>query len=166
MRNELIADVVAAECVKGAKILVMSERRAHLDRITELLSERGLDSGQYVGGMSKEDLKDSEGKAIILGTYSMASTGLDIKDLTTLILATPRTDVVQACGRVVRNKTKKEKKIIDIVDRYSCFIGQMRRRVISYHKLNYNVISNKSPVIVEEESEDEGLGENCLIDDE
>ena len=166
VRNELIANVVAAECVEGAKILVMSERRAHLNRITELLSERGMDSGQYVGGMSKEDLKDSEGKAIILGTYSMASTGLDIKDLTTLILATPRTDVVQACGRVVRNKTKKEKKIIDIIDRYSCFIGQMRRRVTSYHKLNYKVVSNKSPVVVEEESEDDGLGENCLIYDE
>lgn len=164
-RNTFISNIIAAECVEGAKILVISERRAHLDHLSNLLVERGLDPGQYVGGMSREDLKVSEEKVIILGTYSMASTGLDIKDLTTLVLATPRSDVIQTCGRVVRNKTKKEKKIIDIVDRYSCFIGQMRRRVATYHKLNYSVTTNKCPVVMEEESEDEGLGEGCLIDD-
>lgn len=165
-RNALITNIIALECVTDAKILVISERRAHLDCIMHLLAERGLDAGQYIGGMSKEDLKASENKAIILGTYSMASTGLDIKDLTTLILATPRTDVIQTCGRVVRNKTTRDKKIIDIVDRYSCFIGQMRRRVTTYHKLNYSVTSRMNVDMIEEDDDYKVLGEHCLISGE
>ena len=37
--------------------------------------------GYYVGGMKKEALKESEGKQIIIATYSMASEALDIKTL-------------------------------------------------------------------------------------
>jgi len=48
--------------------------------------------GYYIGGMKEADLKTSENKTIIVATYAMAAEGLDIKSLTTLLLATPRTN--------------------------------------------------------------------------
>ena len=45
--------------------------------------------------MKEAALKESENCKIILATYAMAAEALDIKTLTTLILATPRTDIKQ-----------------------------------------------------------------------
>ena len=55
--------------------------------------------------MKKEELAKSEKCDIILGTYSIASIGLDIKGLNVLILATPRSEVTQSSGRILRDKT-------------------------------------------------------------
>ena len=47
------------------------------------------DIGYYLGGMKSDKLKES-GKRLILGTYAMASEGLDIKTLGALLMATLR----------------------------------------------------------------------------
>ena len=70
--------------------------------------------GFYIGGMKDADLKLSEGKQIILATYGMASEGLDIKTLTTLIMATPLSDVEQSVGRIMRKKHENPL-VIDII---------------------------------------------------
>ena len=62
--------------------------------------------GYYVGGMSEQELKISETKQVVLATYSMASEGLDIPTMNAEFLITPKTDVVQSVGRVLRAKHK------------------------------------------------------------
>ena len=54
--------------------------------------------------MKDAALKESEKKQVIIGTYAMAAEGLDIKTLTTLIMATPKTDIEQSVGRILREK--------------------------------------------------------------
>ena len=66
----------------------------------------------YVGGMKKEKLKESEYKDLILGTFAMANEGLDIEALNTLILASPKSDIVQSCGRILRKSHEKVQPII------------------------------------------------------
>ena len=139
-RNILIVQEILAAVAQGRKTLILSERRQHLADLEARLHQMGCtDTGMYIGGMPQEQLKLSEDRTVILGSFSMASTGLDIKDLSCLVLASPLTDVTQACGRILRNATPQYKLIIDIVDRASVFIGQMRRRVASYHKQNFTV---------------------------
>tara|TARA_B110001450_G_scaffold249546_2_gene267084 strand:- start:3468 stop:4256 length:789 start_codon:yes stop_codon:yes gene_type:complete len=139
-RTALITDEIVRYAKSGRKLLVLSERRQHLNDIQEMLALRDItDSGMYIGGMSQAQLDESAERQIILGSYSMASTGLDIKDMSCLILASPLTDITQACGRILRNETSHSKLIIDIVDRVSVFLGQMRRRVALYHKQSFNV---------------------------
>ena len=60
--------------------------------------------GYYVGGMKQKDLKLSEDKQVIIATYAMAEEALDIKTLTSLIMVTPKSDVRQAVGRILRKK--------------------------------------------------------------
>ncbi|GAI84958.1 unnamed protein product, partial [marine sediment metagenome] len=96
--------------------------------------------GYYIGGMKEEQLKESEGKKIIIATYAMASEGLDIKTLTTLIMASPKTDVCQSVGRILRTKHTNPL-VIDIIDQHDIFVKQWQKRRKYYIKQKYNIIS-------------------------
>ena len=79
--------------------------------------------------MKKDKLHESESKQLILGTYSMAKEGLDIKSLNCLILASPKSDIIQSIGRILRQKHEDIiPKIIDIVDNFSIFKNQAIKR--------------------------------------
>ena len=69
----------------------------------------------------------------------MASEALDIKSLTTLVLATPKTDVEQAVGRILREKHSNPL-VIDIIDTHKIFENQWTKRKDFYLKNNYNII--------------------------
>jgi superfamily II DNA or RNA helicase len=69
----------------------------------------------------------------------MASEGLDIKTLTTLIMATPKTDVCQSVGRILRSKHTTPV-VIDIIDAHDLFINQWQKRKMYYKKQNYKII--------------------------
>jgi superfamily II DNA or RNA helicase len=92
--------------------------------------------GYYLGGMKEEHLKESETKKIILGTYAMASEGLDIKTLTTLFLVTPKSDVCQSVGRILRSKDHNPV-VVDFVDEVSVFESQFQKRKKYYQSKNY-----------------------------
>ena len=69
----------------------------------------------------------------------MAAEALDIKTLTTLVLATPKTDVEQAVGRILRVKHSSPL-IIDIIDQHDIFKKQWAKRRAFYHKNNYKIV--------------------------
>jgi len=70
----------------------------------------------------------------------MAEEGLDIKTLTTLVMATPKTDVRQAVGRILRQKHSKPL-IVDIVDQHDIFSRQWLKRKRYYKKQKYKIVS-------------------------
>ena len=69
----------------------------------------------------------------------MAEEALDIKTLSTLIMATPKTDVRQAVGRILRQKHK-QALVIDIVDPHDLFQRQWLKRKRYYKKQNYKIV--------------------------
>ena len=83
----------------------------------------------------------SETKKIIIATYAMASEALDIKTLTTLVMATPKTDVTQSIGRILRTKHI-QPLVIDIVDNHDLFQNQWNKRLTYYMKENYSKNNN------------------------
>ena len=74
-----------------------------------------------------------------MATYSMAAEALDIKSLTTLFMLTPKTDVQQAVGRILRVKHSKPL-VVDFVDAHGIFQNQWKKRKTFYKKQNYRVI--------------------------
>jgi superfamily II DNA or RNA helicase len=97
--------------------------------------------GYYVGGMKEKELKESEKKHVILATYSMCSEGLDIPSLTTEFLITPKTDVVQIVGRILRAKHPiTTPTIYDFIDSHDNFQKQWLKRKSYYKKQNYRII--------------------------
>ena len=145
-RNRLIADVVVENM--RDKVLLLSERREHLTRLRDILVGMGVAPetiGIYRGGMKAEELARSEKCSIILGTYSIASVGLDIKGLNVLVLSTPRSEVTQASGRILRDKTGVTKRIYDVVDRFSVFAGQYQKRLRCYRRQHFVVSPASEP---------------------
>jgi superfamily II DNA or RNA helicase len=101
--------------------------------------------GYYVGGMKEIELKKSETKQVILATYAMANEGLDIAGLNAEFLITPKTDVVQTIGRVLRAKHATNDPIIyDIYDAHDVFVRQWSKRKSYYKKQGYKIVETDS----------------------
>jgi len=101
--------------------------------------------GYYIGGMKETDLKRSETKQIVLASYSQSSEGLDIATLNAEFLITPKTDIVQVVGRILRAKHAFSNPIIyDFVDSHDVFQRQWLKRKAFYKKQNYKIVSINS----------------------
>lgn len=124
------------------KVIILSDRRNHLDLLQKAISKVGYESAFYVGGMKQEQLKESEEKQIILATYHIAAEGFDCPGLDTLILASPKSDVIQCVGRIQRTPQHLRKHVplvLDIVDNFSLFVRQGKKRCAYYESCKYNV---------------------------
>jgi superfamily II DNA or RNA helicase len=141
-RNQILLKEIE-ECVKeNRKILILSDRREHLKLLNKELDSREISNGFYLGGMKQKDLKESEDKQVMLGTFSMASEGFDCKTLNTIILASPKSSIEQAVGRILRQKKEDRllvPMVIDIIDNFSIFGRQGDKRVKFYKKNKYNI---------------------------
>jgi superfamily II DNA or RNA helicase len=75
----------------------------------------------------------------------MSSEGLDIPTLNAEFLITPKTDIVQSVGRILRAKHKFSHPIIyDFVDTHDVFQRQWLKRKTYYKKQNYKIIGSNS----------------------
>lgn len=101
-------------------------------------------AGFYVGGMKQKDLQATESKQVVLATYAMAAEALDIKTLSTLVMATPKTDITQSVGRILRMKHDNPI-IVDIIDTHDTFQNQWKLRKRFYKKNNYKISTVVSP---------------------
>ena len=141
-RTDFIINVIENELKinKEQQIILLGHQKNMLNYIYKAIELKNLTSvGYYIGGMKEKDLKISESKQLILATYAMAAEGLDIPTLTTLILATPKSDIIQSVGRILRVKHSNPL-IIDIVDQHDCFINQFAKRKAFYNEKNYKII--------------------------
>lgn len=133
----------------GSKVLVLSERRTHLRDLQDAVSlhaaerlEGGVSTGFYVGGMRQDDLKASESMRVVFGTFAMASEGMDIPALDTLVLASPKSEIEQPVGRILRVRAAERERVprvIDVVDAFSVFGAQAAKRQRYYKKCGYSV---------------------------
>jgi superfamily II DNA or RNA helicase len=140
-RNEIIIEIIQ-DCIKeGRKILVLSERRNHCEYFKARLDRLGLHSGLYLGGMKAVFRNETVNQDIILGTYQASGEGFDVPELDTLILATPKSDVEQAVGRILRQINQNEPTVFDIVDPFSIFKGQYYKRRKFYKSNEFKLIS-------------------------
>ena len=126
------------------QIMILGHNKNLLTYLFKAIEHRNIASvGYYVGGMKTEALKESESKKIIIGTYSMASEALDIKSLTTLVMATPKTDVTQSIGRILRTNHC-QPVVVDILDTHDVFQRQGIKRRKYYVKQNYRIIKTNN----------------------
>jgi superfamily II DNA or RNA helicase len=157
-RSEFILRVIAAELElnPAQQIMILAHNKTLLTYLHDAITARKIGEnavldagtqaqgitglvGYYVGGMKEAALKESEKKKIIIATYAMASEGLDIKTLTTLILASPKTDVCQSVGRILRQKHSSPL-VVDIIDGHDIFMSQWYKRRKYYKSQDYKIL--------------------------
>jgi superfamily II DNA or RNA helicase len=155
-RNKFIIDMLEEVLMEDKrKVLILSDRIEHLETMKKRLDERNITTTDYyVGGMKQKALKEAEKAQVIFASYGMAAEALDIPDLNTLFMTTPRSEVQQAVGRVVRKIDPNTRPLIfDFTDMLPSFIGQGKKRMTLYKKMGFeiNVIEVKENEIICEE---------------
>ena len=142
-RNEFIISLLPKLIEEKRHILIISERKEQIKYLKKRIDELNIAScGLYVGGMKQADLTESATKDIMIGTYNMISEGFDCKRLNTLILASPRTDVEQTVGRILRLTPEQrhiKPLVIDVGDYFSIYKSQLDKRIRYYEKEGYNL---------------------------
>jgi len=145
-RSEFIIKVVVNLLNDDSKqqIIILAHNRNLIKYLHDAIQHRKIATvGYYVGGMKEVALKESETKQVIIATYSMASEGLDIKSLTTLIMSTPKTDIQQSVGRILREKHG-QPIVVDIIDSHEPFKNQWKKRRAFYMKEKYKIMYTTS----------------------
>ena len=139
MLIELLKDVYAEE---NRQILVLTDRVEHTKKLFELLPpEIQAHTGILARGMKPAVRTEfCESKRILISTYQLVKEGFDVASLNTLVMATPRPDIEQIVGRILRVEKAKRTVaplIFDIVD--STFRRQFQTRLSLYKERNYIV---------------------------
>ena len=135
-RDQLILKLIKEYYASDRKILILTDRKAHCRELYNNLSNYSV--GIYYGGMKSEELKKSNECKIIIGTYQMASEGYDNPELDTLILASPKINIEQAVGRILRKKNKNNPVVVDINDCISIFNNWNTKRQSFYKSKKFN----------------------------
>ncbi len=141
-RTKILADILDDVLDDTRQVLVLSDRVQHCKDILAALSpenqEKACILAQSVPAPKRAEWCIS--KKILIATYSMCKEGFDVPTLNTLMMSTPRPDIDQIVGRILR--TEKSKRtvnplILDIVD--STMRRQFQQRLALYKKRNYQV---------------------------
>ena len=139
-RTEFILKIIEDTWKKTkTQIMVIGHRKKQLIYIHDAIKHRGFATvGYYIGGMKEKDLKITESKNIVIATYTMAEEALDIKSLGTIVMSTPKKDVRQAVGRIMRSAG--DKLVIDIIDQHDMFKKHWKKRKSWYNKQKYKIL--------------------------
>lgn len=166
-RNLEIVNLIKDKYNEGRKILVLSDRRNHCNELKRLLEATIINSenevGLYYGGMKNAELQESNKKRIIIATYQIASEGYDNKELDTLIFSTPKSNIEQAIGRILRQENAHKPEVIDFVDAWSVFNNLYFSRRRFYKKKKYDISGD----IKTNENDQQNIKlDKCVIVDE
>jgi superfamily II DNA or RNA helicase len=125
-RTDMVVETVRRIAMGRGGTLVLSHRREHCKAIADALGAKGIDVGLYLGGTKGAP----PASTVVVATYALVSEGYDDPRLSALVLATPASDVVQACGRIMRggSRTGEDRVVVDIVDAFGIARGQHAKR--------------------------------------
>lgn len=156
-RNQIILNTInVIRKDPKRKILVLSGRISHLEFLKTEIDKKIKEDEEngiiikdecktfyYIGKSKQTERHQAECESdILFASYEMAHEGLDIDRLNTIILATPKRNVVQAIGRIMRKiltTTDTKPLIVDFTDNISLFSNQGNVRYNLYKKNKYNI---------------------------
>ena len=157
-RTEIVSKIAINEREKSKNVLVLYQHTEHGESIFETLGcdkSKAYDfeyqkskgvlfmNGNIKGNIREEQRQYMENNTgvIMIANYACMSTGVSIKNLHSLVLASPLKSFVtisQSLGRLMRKHTsKKESNIFDIVDNFGfrkpsgIFVNQYKHRLKS-----------------------------------
>lgn len=150
LRNSIIKKVAVQAYQKDRNTVVFSENaKEHLINIATMMIQEGVpkeDIGFFTPTLTKKkDLLEHKHRKVVLTTYAMCAEAIDMPKWDTAILGTPRADVMQIIGRILREKHgKKRPVVVDLLDnRIKMMQSMYGKRVKQYETLKANVVFYK-----------------------
>ena len=140
-RNKLICNQIRELLKTDRNILVLTDRREHA---MYLLGELQEVAGLYIGGLAEKQLNETASKRLIIATFSLAQEGLDIPKLNTVLFVTPKSDIKQAVGRILRGHGD-HPIVYDVVDHWTVFNSMFIKRCSLYTQMNFEIEGSPPP---------------------
>ena len=133
--NDARVDLIVSKTIElvkqRRKVLILGEYVNHLKKIDSFFKRQEYQDFTYgllIGELDKKNRMAARDYDVIIATYKLASVGMDVKDLSALILASPRKygpKLEQSVGRILRDNDPDMKPvIIDIIDKFYYFYYQ------------------------------------------
>jgi len=148
-RNEMIAKFVGQAYKKGRCIMIFADMIEHLEALQISCRNYGIpqqDMAYYIGGLTPAQRDAAKMKKILFSTYTFTSESTDIPWLDTAVLATPRADVKQIVGRILREWDDKRFPVVyDIADNGSKVFKSYTDSRIKWYKKIGAVITVMKP---------------------
>lgn len=124
------------------QVLVLTDRVQHTKDILAALPDPLREKAAILSVNVKSDQRTEfcSSKSVLIATYAMCKEGFDVPTLNTLIMATPRPDIDQIVGRILRVEKSARTihpLIVDIVDPQ--FRRQFQERNGLYKKRDYTI---------------------------
>ena len=159
-RNKFISNL--ATSLKGNTLVLFTRVENHGKILHDLINKKGGEDRHVFfvhGGVDVEEreavreITEREDNAIIIASYGVFSTGINIKNLHNVIFASPsksRVRNLQSIGRVLRKGANKEKAMLyDVADdttkngRKNYTLNHLIERIKTYNeeKFNYDIIN-------------------------
>jgi superfamily II DNA or RNA helicase len=144
---EILRDIL--EESPERQVLVLTDRVQHTKDFLATLPEELREQAAILSTDVKADKRAEfcASKRVLVATYAMCKEGFDVPTLNTLIMSTPRPDIDQIVGRILRiEKSARTVNplVVDIVDPQ--FRRQFQERNGLYKKRNYKVTKMLMPV--------------------
>ncbi len=144
-RNDLLLTAIKQNIHR--KILLLSDRIEHITHLSSALHVNTINHEIVHGGMNPKEralviarLRTTGATFnVTLGTTSLLGEGMDLKNIDTLILATPISHpsrLIQILGRIGRDHSR-DLLVVDINDSDKIFSKMYRKRVSVYKSLGY-----------------------------
>jgi superfamily II DNA or RNA helicase len=152
--NHLINIINELRKINDRKILILSGRKDHLkllkngvdnlinqDVKNKIILKDECKTYYYTGDLKQNERIEAERNAdVFFATYEMASEALDIERLNCVVFATPKKDVNQSTGRILRKILEEgdlRPLVIDFLDKLSIFNTQGLTRAKFFKSSKY-----------------------------
>ena len=141
-RNRMLISILVDVMDVDRQILVLSDRVEHTKTLFEMLPPELKEQAGILARGMKPNVRDEfcKSKKILLSTYQLVKEGFDVASLNTLLMATPRPDINQIVGRILRVEKSKRTThplILDVVD--VPFRRQFQERLKLYKDRGYKI---------------------------
>ncbi len=154
-RNRLIVDDVAARTWESDKgiALVISDRVSHCEELFRAIRARGVNACMLTGSVPVKDRTriveelNCNQAQVLVATAQLIGEGFDLKQLSSIFLATPikfTGRVKQYIGRILRiSEDKEEALIYDYLDVNGMLKNSFSSRMSAYHDLGVKLEGTK-----------------------
>ena len=157
-RNEMIVNGIRQSVDNSRSVMVLTERKEHIELLAELMTNKGIQVVELHGGISAKQRREritllsskpSNGEAVvILATGKYVGEGFDLPHLDTLFITLPiawKGILAQYAGRIQREWSNKTViQVYDFIDNFPTLQRMWKKREKGYKALGYKFNEQKS----------------------
>ncbi|MFT5756564.1 MAG: superfamily II DNA or RNA helicase [Alteromonadaceae bacterium] len=161
VRNEMIVTGIKQSVDNDRSVMVLTERKEHIELLTEMIANIGINVVELHGGISakqrqeriaflssKKDKTEEGEPTVILATGKYVGEGFDLPYLDTLFITLPiawKGILAQYAGRIQREwSNKKYIQVYDYVDDFPTLMRMWKKRENGYKALGYKFDGQKN----------------------